>query len=89
MSKSDVEHEDIPEQLGNVSSHTLKNDKNALTVIDISSESGDDNDERIAPNGVRVSNGNDVESAWETESFYEDIIDELEDYEYAGGKSLL
>lgn len=86
MSKSNVEHADIPEEFGDVSGHTLKNEKNALTVIDISSESGDDLDEQVASNGVRVSNDHDVQSAWETESFYEDIIDELEDYEYAGGK---
>ena len=86
MTKLDFEHGDIPEQLADVSSHTLKNEKNTLTVIDISSESGDDNNERVASNSVCVSNDHDVESAWETESFYEDIIDELENYEYGGGK---
>lgn len=86
MDKSNVQHADIPEEFGDVSGHTLKNEKNALTVIDISSESGGENDEQVASNDVRVSDKNDVESAWETESFYEDIIDELEDYEYTGGK---
>lgn len=85
MSKLDAEYDDASEHLGSLSTHILKNEKTSLTIIDISSNSGDDVDGRVASNGVRVTNGHDVESAWETDSFYEDIIDELEDYEYSGG----
>ena len=78
--------EDAPETNSTtVSTQTLTKEKNALTLIDISSDSGDDLSDRVASNGARVSSGPDAESAWETDSFYEDIIDELEDYQYAGG----
>ena len=85
MSNPAAELEDAPEKNGTVSTRVLTDEKNVLTVIDVSSDSGDDLGERAASNVVRVNNGTDLESVWETDSFYEDIIDDLEDYQYAGG----
>ncbi len=71
-------------------SRPIVDEKHTVSVIDISSDSDEAKNNGVAPPAkepehVTVSREESPESSWEIESLYEDILDEIEEYQPQGG----